>query len=42
MSFDNLLTEVKGIEYVVDLAIALDVIFSSRLADNPTGIIRGY
>jgi hypothetical protein len=40
MSFDNnLLTEVKGIEYVVDFF--KDVIFSSRLADNPTGIIKG-
>jgi hypothetical protein len=37
MSFDNnLLTEVKGIEYVVGLL--KDVIFSSRLADNPTGM----
>ncbi|PWA06809.1 T9SS outer membrane translocon Sov/SprA [Flavobacterium psychrotolerans] len=42
MSFDNnLLTEVKGIEYVVGLGYRIkDVIFSSRLADNPTGIIR--
>jgi cell surface protein SprA len=38
MSFDNnLLTEVKGIEYVVGLGYRFkDVIFSSRLADNPT------
>ncbi|MFT5602097.1 MAG: cell surface protein SprA [Flavobacteriales bacterium] len=43
MSFDNnLLTEVKGIEYVVGLGYRFkDVIFSSRLADNPTGIIKG-
>ena len=43
MSFDNnLLTEVKGIEYVIGLGYRFkDVIFSSRLADNPTGIIKG-
>jgi cell surface protein SprA len=43
MSFDNnLLTEVKGVEYVVGLGYRFkDVIFSSRLADNPTGIIKG-
>lgn len=42
MSFDNnLLTEVKGIEYVAGLGYRFkDVIFSSRLADNPTGIIK--
>jgi cell surface protein SprA len=42
MSFDNnLLTEVKGIEYVIGLGYRFkDVIFSSRLADNPTGIIK--
>ena len=42
MSFDNnLLTEVKGIEYVVGLGYRIkDVIFSSRMADNPTGIIK--
>jgi cell surface protein SprA len=42
MSFDNnLLTEVKGLEYVVGLGYRFkDVIFSSRLADNPTGIIK--
>ena len=42
MSFDNnLLTEVKGIEYVVGLGYRFkDVIFSSSLADNPTGIIK--
>jgi len=42
MSFDNnLLTEVKGVEYVVGLGYRFkDVIFSSRLADNPTGIIK--
>ncbi|OCB74520.1 cell surface protein SprA [Flavobacterium crassostreae] len=43
MSFDNnLLTEVKGLEYVVGVGYRFkDVIFSSRLADNPTGIIKG-
>ncbi|HTG67407.1 MAG TPA: cell surface protein SprA, partial [Flavobacterium sp.] len=43
MSFDNnLLTEVKGIEYIVGLGYRFkNVIFSSRLADNPTGIIKG-
>ncbi|HEU4789969.1 MAG TPA: cell surface protein SprA, partial [Flavobacterium sp.] len=42
MSFDNnLLTEVHGIEYVVGLGYRIkDVIFSSKLADNPTGIIK--
>lgn len=42
MSFDNnLLTEVSGIEYVVGVGYRFkDVIFSSRLADNPTGIIK--
>ena len=42
MSFDNnLLTEVKGIEYVVGVGYRFkDVIISSRLADNPTGIIK--
>ncbi len=42
MSFDNnLLTEVKGIEYLVGLGYRFkDVIFSSRLADTPTGIIK--
>jgi cell surface protein SprA len=42
MSFDNnLLTEVKGIEYVVGLGYRFkDVIFSSSLADSPTGIIK--
>jgi cell surface protein SprA len=43
MSFDNnLLTEVKGIEYVVGLGYRFkDVIFTSRLAENPSGIIKG-
>ncbi|WPR71794.1 cell surface protein SprA [Flavobacterium sp. NG2] len=43
MSFDNnLLTEVKGVEYIIGLGYRFkDVIFSSRLADNPTGIIKG-
>jgi cell surface protein SprA len=42
MSFDNnLLTEVKGIEYVVGLGYRFkDVIISTKLADNPTGIIK--
>lgn len=42
MSFDNnLLTEVKGIEYVIGMGYRIkDVIFSSQLADNPTGIIK--
>ena len=42
MSFDNnLLTEVKGIEYIVGLGYRIkDVIFSSQLADSPTGIIK--
>jgi cell surface protein SprA len=42
MSFDNnLLTEVKGMEYIVGLGYRFkDVIFSSRLADSPTGIIK--
>jgi cell surface protein SprA len=42
MSFDNnLLTEVKGLEYIVGLGYRIkDVIFSSRLADDPTGIIK--
>ena len=42
MSFDNnLLTEVQGREYVVGLGYRFkDVIFSSQLADNPTGIIK--
>lgn len=42
LSFDNnLLTEVKGIEYIMGLGYRIkDVIFSSKLADNPTGIIK--
>jgi cell surface protein SprA len=42
MSFDNnLLTEVKGTEYIVGLGYRIkDVIFSSQLADSPTGIIK--
>ena len=42
MSFDNnLLTEVRGLEYIIGLGYRIkDVIFSSKLADNPTGIIR--
>ena len=42
MSFDNnLLTEVKGIEYVVGLGYRIkDVIVSSKMADSPTGVIK--
>jgi cell surface protein SprA len=42
MSFDNnLLTEVQGKEFVVGVGYRFkDVIFSSQLADNPTGIIK--
>jgi cell surface protein SprA len=42
MSFDNnLLTEVQGKEYIVGVGYRFkDVIFSSSLADNPTGIIK--
>ena len=42
MSFDNnLLTEVQGREYIVGVGYRFkDVIFSSQLADNPTGIIK--
>ena len=42
MSFDNnLLTEVQGKEYIIGLGYRFkDVIFSSQLADNPTGIIK--
>ncbi len=42
MSFDNnLLTEVQGKEFIVGLGYRFkDVIFSSKLADNPTGIIK--
>ncbi len=42
MSFDNnLLTEVKGVEYGIGLGYRFkDVIISSRLADNPMGIIK--
>ena len=42
MSFDNnLLTEVQGLEYIVGLGYRFkDVILSSQLADNPTGIIK--
>lgn len=42
MSFDNnLLTEVQGQEYVLGLGYRFkDVIFSSQLADDPTGIIK--
>ncbi|MGL2962944.1 cell surface protein SprA [Flavobacterium sp. RSB2_4_14] len=42
MSFDNnLLTEVQGYEYIIGFGYRIkDVIFSSKLADNPTGIIK--
>ena len=42
LSFDNnLLTEVKGIEYVIGTGYRFkDVIFSSKLADSPTGVIK--
>ncbi|MBS7252663.1 T9SS outer membrane translocon Sov/SprA [Flavobacterium branchiicola] len=42
MSFDNnLLTEVKGVEYLIGMGYRFkDVIFSSKLADSPTGIIK--
>jgi cell surface protein SprA len=42
MSFDNnLLTEVKGLEYVLGLGYRIkDVTFNSALADNPSGVIR--
>jgi cell surface protein SprA len=43
MSFDNnMLTEVKGVEYIIGTGYRFkDVIFSSRLADSATGIIKG-
>jgi cell surface protein SprA len=42
LSFDNnLLTEVQGLEYVFGFGYRFkDVIVSSKLADNPTGIIK--
>lgn len=42
MSFDNnLLTEVKGHEYIVGLGYRIkDVVINSALADNPTNTIR--
>ena len=42
MSFDNnLLTEVQGVEYTLGLGYRIkDVIFSTRLADDPSGIIK--
>jgi len=42
MSFDNnLLTEVQGHEYVIGVGYRFkDVIFSSQMADNPSGIIK--
>ena len=42
LSFDNnLLTEVQGKEYIIGFGYRFkDVIFSSQLADNPTGIIK--
>jgi cell surface protein SprA len=43
MSFDNnLLTEVQGIEFVVGMGYRFkDVAFTSKFADNPTGVIKG-
>ncbi len=42
MSFDNNnLTEVNGIEYVVGVGYRIkDVVFTSRLADNPTNTVK--
>jgi cell surface protein SprA len=42
MSFDNnLLTEVQGAEYIVGLGYRFkDVVINSKLADNPSGIIK--
>jgi cell surface protein SprA len=42
MSFDNnLLTEVKGVDYTVGLGYRIKyVTISTKLADNPTGIIK--
>jgi cell surface protein SprA len=42
LSFDNnLLTEVKGIEYVIGTGYRFkDVIFSTKLSDDPTGVIK--
>ena len=42
LSFDNnLLTEVQGMEYIIGMGYRIkDVILSSQLADNPTGIIK--
>lgn len=42
MSFDNnLLTEVKGLDYTLGLGYRFkDVVITSRLADNPTNTIR--
>lgn len=42
MSFDNnLLTEVKGLEYIIGVGYRIkDVIFNSALADNATGVIK--
>ena len=42
LSFDNnLLTEVKGIEYVVGFGYRIkDVVFTTKFADNPSGVIK--
>jgi cell surface protein SprA len=42
LSFDNnLLTEVQGFEYVLGFGYRIkDVVFSTKLADSPTGIIK--
>lgn len=43
LSFDNnLLTEVKGIEYVAGFGYRFkDIVFSTKLADSPSGVIKG-
>ena len=42
MSFDNnLVTEISGVEYIVGLGYRIkDVTITSKLADNPTGVIK--
>ncbi len=42
MSFDNnLLTEVKGLEYIIGLGYRIkDITINSSLADNPDGVIK--
>ena len=43
LSFDNnLLTEVKGVEYIIGTGYRFkNVIFSTKLSDDPSGIIKG-